>query len=181
MRKIVMMWIMVVAVGICPVYVWAQPPEVEKEEAVVTFIKEVNPSLAKHLERVRSVNFEEYRRMLEDVSRRYREIKELEIRQPDLAKKAVEELKLEGQITELAEQYRQTSDNQGKEKLRVEIKNLLMQTFDNKIALQEAHAAFIENEVQRLRARIAQKKQNKDKIIEKKISDLTAEEYLLWD
>lgn len=181
MRKIVMMWIMVVAVGVCSVYTWAQPAEVEREEAVVTFIKEVNPSLAKRLEKVRSINFEEYRRMLQDVSRRYREIKELEIRQPELAKKALEELKLEGQMGELVELYKQTPDNQGKEKLRAEIKNLLMQTFDNKIALQEAHAAFIENEVQRLRARIAQKKQNKDKIIEKKLSDLTAEEYLLWD
>jgi len=181
MRKIVMMWIMVVAVGVCPVYAWAQPPEVEKEEAVVTFIKEVNPFLAKRLERVRSINFEEYRRILEDVSRRYREIKELEISQPDLAKKAVEELKLEGQTEELVEQYRQTSDNQGKEKLRTEIKNLLTQTFDNKTALDEAHATIIENEVQKLRARIAQKKQNKDKIIEKRLSDLTAEEYLLWN
>ncbi len=119
--------------------------------------------------------------MLQDVSRRYREIKELEIRQPELAKKALEVLKLEGQIGELVELYRQTSDNQGKEKLRVEIKNLLTQIFDNKIALDEAHATIIENEVQKLRARIAQKKQNKDKIIEKKLSDLTAEEYLLWD
>lgn len=178
-KKIVIGMLVVLAVAVANA--WAQqPPEINEQE-LVAFVKEVNPPLAERIEKVRSVNHEEYRRLLFDVAKHYNEVKRLQANNPDLAAKAVEVMRSEGRTTELAEMYKRSQDPQEKEKIRSEMKSLLFQAFDNKLALREAQAGFIENELQQLKARIAQKRQNKEKIIEKRFSDLTAENYLQWD
>ena len=184
MRKLIAIMIpvamaMFLVVGL--VSLWAQSGPAEKEEDLTAFVREVNPAMAEHIEKVRTINPEEYKKMLGDVSNQYREIKQLEATRPELAKTALEAIKLEARVGELVERYKQTHDTQGKEKLRAEIKTILTQSIDKQIVMQEAQAAYIENELRQLKMKIAQKKQNKDKIVEKRLSDLTAEDYLQWN
>ena len=169
------------AVCMYPHALLAQPQQDDQhEEELLNFIKEVNPSMVEHLQRVRAINPAEYRQILGGVANQYLELKKLEATNPEAAQKAIEVAKLEGQAQVLANQYKGTTSSQEREELRKRIKAILPQAIEGKIALEELRVAAIEKDIKTLKDRTAQRKQNKDKIVEQKLAEITSEDYLRW-
>ena len=167
-------------VGFNSVPLWAQPPIAEKEKEVINFLNEVNPRAAERVMKVRAINPAAYRKLIEEMKAKYEDFKKLEVTRPDLAGKMLELIRLEGRVEDLAGQYKQTKSTEEKDRLNKEIKGLLAKALEEKIALEEVRVNEIEKQLKILKERVAQRKKDKDKIIEKRLLDITAGEYLEW-
>jgi len=170
----------ILIVGFNSTLLWAQPSMAEKEREVINFLKEVNPRAAENVEKLRAINPAAYSKLLEEMKAKYEELKKVEVTRPDLAKRTIEVMKLEGQVEDLAHQYKQAKNTEEKGRLREEIKRLLAKALEEKIELEQVRVNEIEKQLKILKERVAQRKKDKDKIIEKRLLNITAKDYLEW-
>ncbi|KAF0241823.1 MAG: hypothetical protein FD180_4254 [Planctomycetota bacterium] len=125
---------------------------------------------------------EEYERAVNQVAFEIREL--LTIKQNDAKRyeRRVEQRKLDYRATELAEKIRGAGENQGMKAEREELRGILGKLFDLREDDRELELKRLEEELARLKDTMKKRKDAKDKIIEKRMSELLGEEDdLQWE
>lgn len=161
-------------------FILAQPEINAVERELLEFVRIVNPQMAEKLPEIRQANPQEYKKTMEAVAEHYKNYRHLKAIRPKLAEKMISAAKLEAQAQALAEEYKKTDVSTERESLRTKVKSLLSEALDVKLTMEEARVEHLEQELQTLKTKISQRKQNRDKVIEAKLSELTKEDYIRW-
>lgn len=147
----------------------------EQETEVLEYLEEYSPELVERLSRIKVTRPDTYR---EQLSRAYRQMIYLENLQetdPDQYERISEERRLELESNQLANQYKNSTDESEKNEIRAELEDLLYRLFDyrqmNRIV-----------EIERLEERLADLKEenqnrldNKDAIVNNRLLELLGE------
>lgn len=147
----------------------------EQEADVIEYLKEYYPDNADRLSRLKELRPDTYREQLSRVYRQMRFLENLKETDPEQYERVSEERNLESKSNQLASQYKNTTDENEKEKIKTELEDLLYRLFDyrqiNRIA-----------EIERLEERLGQLKQdnqnrldNKDQIVNNRLNEMLGE------
>jgi len=154
------------------------PPEEEEreegvspgeEEEILGFIKGHNSEMHDHLLAVRGRNPRGFRHKM-------REMRPM-LKHPEARDRFVRNMKGELKVRKLAQAYRQGED---KEAVKKELRAALGEQFDAKLSAHEARISIMQKEIESLKEKIQKRKGLKDKLVEKRLNELTGEEES-WD
>ena len=139
------------------------------------FLEDKLPERAEEMARLREREPEAYRHeimMIGEMVMRYREMME---HNPELAEAFILSHKMEAECNRLAEEIRETEDQEKQRALRSKLKLLLEKVFDLRLKEPEMHIRNLEKEVNEMKDMIERRKTNKDKIIQRRLKDMTGE------
>ena len=152
----------------------------EQEEAVIQYLKEVRPEQSERLLQIRENRPAVYRTFLSRAYREMRYMDEMKKTDPERYRIVEQEKQLESRSQEIAVQYRESTDESEKDRLRAELSDVLDRLFD----LRQLNREF---EIERLERRLAEAKENNTKrlenkqaIIEQRLNELLKEKAMAW-
>lgn len=148
-----------------------RPPSPEEEREVLSFIKENNPEMFRHLLEAKERKPEFFRHKLREITRMHRN--------PEMRQVFVTTMKSEGKVRKLVGAYRR-ADAKEKEALKGELEQALNEQFDAKLAGHEMHLKKMQEELARQKDRVAKRKALKDKIVKKRLAELSGD-VEAWD
>ncbi|MBI5245236.1 MAG: hypothetical protein HY922_16360 [Elusimicrobia bacterium] len=146
------------------------PPE--GEEKAMEFAREsFPPEMVKDIERLRQENPDKFRRRLHDMAPI--------LRDPEAREMMKRNMKAEFAVRRLAQGIKKA---QGAEKdaLKKDLEKALAEEFDAKLAGHELKLKKMQEEISNLKARIEKRKGLKDKIVQKRLGEMTGE-VETWD
>ena len=133
----------------------------DQESETLTYIQRYYPDRLNNLENIKSRRPEAYRQWLSRAFREMRFMNELKDRDSERYNRMVQEKELDKKSRELSKQYRESTDDDEKAQLRIEIEELLDQIFEIRQMNRQA-------EIERLELRLAELKENNQKRLENK-------------
>lgn len=185
-----MAWILALGLGLAPLSAVAQekpkgpPPDAEddeereeqdvsprEEEEIRGFLKANNREMFMHLEEARAANPKVFRRKM-------REMRPM-LKHPEAREMLARNMKSELMVRKLAHVYRQ-GEGKDKEAAKKELRAALAEQFDAKLAAHETRIQHMSKEIERLKEKIQKRKGLKDKLVEKRLNELTGDEES-WD
>jgi hypothetical protein len=148
------------------------PPDIE--QPALNFVKELSKAKYEQIMKLKAVNEMVYKQELlhlYDEQKRLQELKEV-----DHERFAVMEqiMRLEAKSWELANKFKM-ADTANRESIKKELYGILAQLFDLKEADKAKEIQRIESDLKELKRTMDFRKNNKDKIIEKHLTELTGE------
>lgn len=146
-------------------------PGPEEEREILAFIKQHNPEMAGHIHEARERKPELYRHKLKEFARMYRN--------PEMRQVFVRNMKSEARVRKAVEAYRR-ADGGEKESLKGELEAALNEQFDAKLAGHEMHLKRMQEEIARQKDRIAKRRSLKDKIVKKRLAEVSGD-VEAWD
>lgn len=154
------------------------PPEAEgsfspaDEEKALGFVKENAPEMAQHLEKAKKENPEGYRQHMHGIVQMSRD--------PDMRQVFLRNMKSEQRVRKASGALRHGQGGD-KEALKKELEAALSEQFDAKLAQQELQLKKMETEIGRLKARIDKRRGLKEKIVKKRVGELSGDDAEAWD
>ena len=146
----------------------------ERVREALKILREFDPEFIERLEEVESEELRE--RMLREAVMRARELMELKKHDPHMFELTLAERKLKRRIEEVTLKYHST-DNEGyREELRRELAELLEELFDVKMKQQAHQIERLAKELEHLKKIHQKHKENRRRIIERRLEELLAEE-----
>ena len=139
------------------------------------FLEDNLPERAEEMKRLNEKEPEAYRHeimMIGEMVMRYREMME---HNPELAEAFIRSHKMETECNRLAEEIRETEDLEKQRVLRSKLKQLLAEVFDLRLKEPEMHIQNLEKEINEMKGMIERRKANKDKIIQRRLKEMTGE------
>lgn len=164
----------------------AQPPNEilseQKREEIMEFIeKYAGPERIRRLNELRLRKPEEYRRHLKRAMMRKRDLERLKEKEPELYEKSLQILELRRESFELVEKYKDAETDKEKEKIKTELSRVVSEQFDLREEVRGARIKRLEEKITRLKEELAERKKNRDEIIERRIDELIDEnDYMRW-
>lgn len=158
----------------------APPPPPEKltpemEQEALEFIGLVAPFRLEETKALRMFNPEEYHRRLMEVLGMKRKLDFLKRNDPDRYQLLLQETKLDQQSQNLAEQYRKAKAPEEKSRIKQELKSLLDQLFDIREKNKEAEIHHLEEDLNRLKSTMTERRKNKAQIVTARLEELLDE------
>ncbi len=151
-------------------------------EKVYAFLKEYHPERIEKLERLKEENPEIYIRAIEDTMRDIREMEELKKNNPARFEEIMELKKSERLSWQLAGAYREEREITKKTDIQQRLRAVLNTIFEYKIKQHQKEIGLLTQEIEKLKARIQNRIQNKEKIIDKRLQEMIGEkEEFEWD
>jgi hypothetical protein len=118
--------------------------------------------------------------ILRDTLREREQLEALKLKDPEAYALRVRAKETERKAREQVELYKKASEKE-RATIGTTIKKLLEEEFDAKIAAHERQASQAEEEIKKLRDRLAKRKANREKIIEEHFKDIVGEnEDMKW-
>jgi len=160
-----------------------EEPEEEGEERelhhkrireALKILREFDPEFIERLEEVESEELRE--RMLREAVMRARELMELKEHDPHMFELLLVERKLKRRIEEVTHRYHSTDNEGHREELKRELAGLLEKLFDVKIRQQAHQIERLAKELEHLRKIHQKHKENRKRIIERRLKELLGEE-----
>lgn len=103
---------------------------------------------------------------------RIRQLRRLEREHEDKAREAIEDIKLEYDVVDLARKVREAEGERRRE-LQEQLSEKLRKQFEARISAQQAIIETIEQRLARLRERVGKQVDNRDRIIDQRLHDLS--------
>lgn len=152
-------------------------PSAEEMQEVLELLKEQDPQLAERLEAMRQSDPQRAQQMLRPHVPGLMRLVYLKRTDPEHFRLRMQDIKLERQSRELAQQIRALSSGpqsseQQVNRLRGELAVVLDQQFEVRQQLQEKMVQELQQRLERLRQEVEQRKGQKDQLIEQRLEDL---------
>jgi hypothetical protein len=154
------------------------------EADVINFLKRNIPRAHAALKKLETTNYAAYKRKLEDAKEGINEYLELREWSTDMANAFLHRHKLEFDALHLAEKLEQTTDKSEQAKLKAILKVAIAKAFDARLRQAELEIVQLSEEIKETRARIDKRKKLRERIIERRLRELTEdtnEEDLEWE
>lgn len=142
-----------------------EPLSPEEEERALDLIRKERPWEMERLERAKANNPRAYTMMLRRVLLGERMLDRLQEEDPEAAELRKRELEFERHEHELAEAYRKAGNEAEKQDLEKKLREVLGRHFDLRSQNHQREIQRVEEELERLRQRMAEREANKDEII----------------
>lgn len=142
------------------------PSEAEERE-ILDFVRGHDEEMAERISRLRRERPEMFRRRLREVSHMYRD--------PEIRERFVRQHKARREIHRLVQDYRKA---QGKDKdaVKAKLHKALSELFDLDAGNKELQIKKMQEQIGKLREKIAQRRAKKDALVRKRLERLTGEE-----
>ena len=153
----------------------------EDEAESLEYLKLSNEDLYKDLIAVKESRPEFYKRALSRVFREMHYLEGLKKEDPERYEKVLDEKKLEKSTRELAKKYKKSVDDTEKEKMKAELSSMLYKLFEYRQMNRQYEIKRLEERLESLKEDMANRLDNKDEIIERRMNKLLGEdESLEW-
>jgi hypothetical protein len=144
-------------------------------DEVVAWLKENEPETVRRLLKMQDERrFEEVKRFLAEAAPRVRDLKQLKERDPKSYEKTMELQRLERESVEQAEQARRAAPEE-REAATKKLKETLSRLFDAREEARVRELGELKRRVETLEKAMAERKNNKDRIVEKRRRELMGE------
>ena len=149
---------------------------------VMTFVEEYLPQLVEELRELKREATEAFEHEVNEVSRQIREFREVREHAPEVAQAMIQSHRLEERAGQLAERIAQEPEGDEREALTNQLRGHLGDIFELRMREPEFQVQQLDKELEALRAQIATRRQNRAKIIEKRLDELLmdADDELEW-
>jgi len=152
-----------------------------QEEATLEFLERLDPEVAVWFRQMKLTSPMRYRRMLNAVAFRIAMMEREAAGDTTALVRERAVMRLQMRVESLSQQYRRAGDDDSRDAIRAEMRGALDELFDLREAEKRAHLERMARELERLRAVIAERRENKDEIVERRLLELTGErETLEW-
>lgn len=153
------------------------PPQIsrEDEEEFLQFVKQEDPERLEDLKEAKEREPFMYQRMIGEGIQHMRFLNRLKKDNPELYAKVRKEQQAEREVQKLVKSYRQTKDTKQREQLKRELRQRLETLFDLRQSHREEEIKRIEKELATLREKTAERKKNRERIIESKLNEVAGE------
>jgi hypothetical protein len=149
-----------------------QPPAeltAEQEARLFTILQEVNPQLVEKIKTWREVNPERSGRMLARMYDRMQDLIHLKTMDQPMYELKVQDIKLDARSRVLAIEYRQNPTDDS----RKELLDILTDQFEVRQKIREHELARLKEKISQLENQIEERANNRQKIINKQLQDVT--------
>ena len=156
-----------------------QPAELA--ERVMHFAREHAPEALRKLEWAREEGREAYFETLRDFAEFMHEYREMAEDRPDFADRhlRIGRLNLRSEI--LAHEYREAKNEEGRGKIRDELEDTVKEAFHLQLEELEIEVGTVAEELEHMREMLAKRKEHADRIVRRRLGDLTEmDEALEW-
>lgn len=147
------------------------------EEGIPPLFRELCPYRTRRIEES-SGRHRGHRRTIQRIHRMVRELDELKRTDFEEFELRTRMLKAEDSIAKLADRLRSAGNEQERSRLSRELKEMVSDLFDQKEAAQRSRIVQLEKQMERLKERLAQRRKNRDRIIEERLKELKEREDL---
>lgn len=150
-----------------------EPPvelTMEQQQDLFTVLKEVNPQLIEKIKTWQEVNPERSSRMLARMYGRMQDMIDLKAADPTMYELKVQDIKLETRSRILAMRYRRTPTEESKK----ELLDVLNKHFELRQKVREHELHRLKSMIGQLETQIEQRTNNREKIINKQLDEITS-------
>jgi hypothetical protein len=148
-------------------------PEQEKE--ALDFIQTVAPFRVEILKKMKQFDYREYQKRLLEVFQTKIQLDMLKQTDPDQYQSRLDEIKMDQESNRLGEEYRKTGSQEEKDRIRGNLKTVLNQLFDVREKNKQAEVKHLEEQLAKLKSTMADRKKNKEQIVQNRLEDLIDE------
>lgn len=153
----------------------------EQEEEILDRIKKENPEEAKELMMLKKEEPFEFRKILIQRQHELERLDELKERDPERYEQKVKQNSLERRGRQLAEKYRDSTDEKIKANIKKELSSVLNQLFDLREKDREMEIKHLTEKLNQLKSVLAERKKKKQEIVERRLQEMLGEiDVLLW-
>jgi len=153
----------------------------EMEEQVLKYVQENFPRSIQRLARLKENNPEAYASRIEKTYREISYVEALKDTDKDRYNKIVEERKLNQQSIQLAEEYRETDNQEIKMDIKEKLEVLLNEIFENRQQNRKYEIERLEKKLMELKEANQKREKNKKLIVEKRLNELLGQnDELKW-
>ncbi len=154
-----------------PMVRWEELTDVRKRR-VEDFIKEHFPSLFVELQRLEDRNPNAYERRMARIGPRMMELAEMARMEPQRGALAIRERQLDLQIRELARDFRHSSEDQGRRRIRKRMRELCSDKFDCQLDRRALEVGELEARLAELKERLAENKRMREELINRIVKEV---------
>lgn len=147
----------------------------EQEKEALEFIQIVAPFRLDNLKKMKQFDSREYQRRLMDVLQTKMQLDLLKQTDPDQYQSRLDEIKMDQESNRLGEEYRKAGSQQEKDKIRMNLKAVLDQLFDIREKNKQFEIQHLEEQLAKLKGTMADRKKNKEQIVQNRLEDLIDE------
>jgi len=150
------------------------------EDKVLEHVEQCEPEAGKSLKVLKGADAQRYR--LEVLARidRVLDMEEIKEKDPEHYELLVQERNLTRRSFELARVCNKSDDSGKKDEAQAELAETLGELFDVRMKLKEKDVERIEKDIARLKEQIAARRENRNKIIELRLLEMTRREEIAW-
>lgn len=153
----------------------------DDQAKVVAWLKEWDANRLAKMERTRAENPEMYNNLIAESWMEMMKLQDLKASDPERYDNLMQERKLDAQTRQLAEKYRQATDESARAAIRTELQTLVSQLFDIREAGREAEVKELEKRLAELKSIVDKRRSNKLLIVESRLKVLLGEkEFMDW-
>jgi|GEM_PF-3125025 len=147
----------------------------EQEEKTLNYMKEMYPDRFERFIKIKELRPLIYRRGLSRAYREMRFIEELKNKDQVRYQRVLQEKKLTTKSRILAKKYKETDDEDQKNRIREELKGILSELFNIRQQVREDEIERLEKKLAELKEINRKRLANKDAIVEKKLAEMLGE------
>lgn len=163
--------------------VLAEPPDREgppegpeavteaQEKEVLDFVRTKAPPMFDDLSRLRERRPEAFRHRMREAWRMYQD--------PDVRERFIRQAQARQKVQRLKEAYRR-ADDKGKEAVRKDLEAGLSELFDADLGMKELHIKKMQDELAKLKDRIASRRTKKADLVKKRLERMTGDDEDEW-
>ena len=148
---------------------------IQAAEQTLEFIKIELPENHRKLLQLRQENRRKFRRVMTGLTRRYAVVQKLREKNSESYEFAVINFKLEIQIWDIKETYKNASESE-KSELTIKMRSLLEQAFEMKTKIAGIEITKLEEKLKESKRKLDKQLENKDKAIELRLDQLLNED-----
>lgn len=152
----------------------------QQEQDVILYLKEVRPEQAEELLALKDRRPLAYQKFLSRAFREMRYMEEIKQNDPERYQIMAQEKQLESQSRDLAKQYRRSTDDAEKSRMRTELYAILDQLFDLRQMNREFEIERLEKRLEEAKANNLKRLENKKSIIDLRMNELLKEGGMEW-
>lgn len=150
---------------------WEELSEVQRQH-VERFIEEHFPSLFLELQRLKEHNPQQYARRMMRIGPRMLGLADLARSDPQRGHLAIRERQLHLQIREIARDFRRSSEDQDRRRLRKRVHELCADVFDCQLDRRALEVSELEARLAELKGRLAESKRMREELITQRVKEV---------
>jgi hypothetical protein len=154
---------------------WAKPLTEEQVAELEKYLKEIDPARLEKLEELKEKRPEMYEKVAAKGYWGMKRLEKLKEKNPAAYKQKMEYFKLEGEMRSLAGDYRKSKSDSEKAKIKKQLKPKLDRLFDLRQEGRKYEIKNLQKKAADLEKSLAERKSNKNKIIEKHLEKILGE------
>lgn len=147
----------------------------EQEKEALEFIQMIAPFRMDNLKKLKQFDPGEYQRRLMEAYHNKLQLDLLKQNDPQQYQSRIDEIKMDQQSNQMGEDYRKATSQEEKDRIRGNLKTLLNQLFDVREKNKEAEIKHLEDQLTRLKTTMADRRKNKDQIVQNRLEELLDE------